>query len=179
MRERVISAVLAAMLTGTALTVGPGAASNHPAPASTTTTITVPATTTSTTTTTTVPATTTSTTTTTTTTTTTPPTTTTTTPPVDPPKPADEVLDFGELKDLVAALVIIEYQHVYDESVLRWVPMLLEYDWPIEQALAVIDCESYGDPTAVNPSSRTTGLFPGASRESVWQQRPHSAQTHP
>ena len=59
MKERGISAVLAvpvlaAMLTGTALTVGPGAASNHPAPASTSTTITVPTTTTSTTTTTTI-----------------------------------------------------------------------------------------------------------------------------
>ena len=96
---------------------------------------------------------------TTTTTTTVATTTTTTAPPADPPKPADKPFDFGELKELVAAWVEYEYQHIYDEPVLRWVPMLLEYDWPIEEALAIIDCESSGDPAAVNPTSRTTGLF--------------------
>lgn len=41
----------------------------------------------------------------------------------------------------------------------QWREVIAEYDWPVEQALLVVSCESEGDPDAVNPSSGATGLF--------------------
>lgn len=126
----------------------------------TTTTTTVPATTTSTsstttaptkttqpveassTTTTAAPTTTSTTTTTSSTTTTTSSTTTTTTIPPPTTEPTDD-------------------RYSGKEAVERWRPLVAEY-FPahlVEDALRVIDCESNGDPNAVNPRSGAAGLF--------------------
>lgn len=44
-------------------------------------------------------------------------------------------------------------------AVTRWRPLLAEYPWDVETALRVVDCESGGDPGAINPSSGAAGLM--------------------
>lgn len=44
-------------------------------------------------------------------------------------------------------------------AVTRWRPMLAEYAWDVDTALRIVDCESGGDPEAINPSSGAAGLF--------------------
>ena len=41
----------------------------------------------------------------------------------------------------------------------RWLPLVAEYDWPVHEVLAVMECESTGRPHAVNPTSGTAGLM--------------------
>lgn len=45
------------------------------------------------------------------------------------------------------------------EEVERWRPLISQYDWDTDTALAVVLCESQGDPGAINPSSGAAGLF--------------------
>lgn len=55
------------------------------------------------------------------------------------------------------------------DPVTRWRPLVEEY-FPqelVDQALAIIECESNGDPTARNPRSSATGLFQFLSR--TWE----------
>lgn len=53
----------------------------------------------------------------------------------------------------------------------RWRPWLEIYfhPWEIERALAVMRCESLGDPYAVNPSSGASGLF--QHMPEYWEER--------
>lgn len=44
-------------------------------------------------------------------------------------------------------------------AVAQWAELVEEYDWPVNGALRVIQCESGGDPLATNPSSGAKGLF--------------------
>jgi soluble lytic murein transglycosylase-like protein len=44
-------------------------------------------------------------------------------------------------------------------AVEQWYPLVAGYGWDAEQALAVISCESGGDPGAVNRSSGAAGLL--------------------
>jgi len=56
-------------------------------------------------------------------------------------------------------------------SVERWRPLVAAYFSPgeVEHALAIIRCESLGDPEALNPSSGTAGLF--QHRPAYWPAR--------
>lgn len=45
------------------------------------------------------------------------------------------------------------------DAVERWRPLVDQYDWETNTALAVILCESRGNPEAVNPTSGAAGLF--------------------
>ena len=49
----------------------------------------------------------------------------------------------------------------FPEPVARWSDLVVEAmpDEQLHEVLAVIECESYGNPDAVNPSSGTTGLL--------------------
>ena len=53
-----------------------------------------------------------------------------------------------------------------EDAVERWRPLVEEYFAPelVDQALAIIACESEGDPSARNPRSSATGLFQFISR---------------
>lgn len=44
-------------------------------------------------------------------------------------------------------------------AVTRWTDLVAAYDWDVPTALRVIDCESSGDPGAINPYSGAAGLF--------------------
>lgn len=44
-------------------------------------------------------------------------------------------------------------------NVSQWAELLARYGWDVREALAVLDCESRGDPWALNPSSGACGLF--------------------
>lgn len=46
----------------------------------------------------------------------------------------------------------------YEETVARWGSLISQYDWPADQALAVLFCESQGDPL-VRSSTGCVGLF--------------------
>lgn len=43
-------------------------------------------------------------------------------------------------------------------DVTRWTGLVEQYDWHVPTILRIIDCESGGDPNAVNPSSGAKGL---------------------
>jgi soluble lytic murein transglycosylase-like protein len=45
------------------------------------------------------------------------------------------------------------------DPVERWRSVVAIYDWDADVALAIVRCESRGDPGAVNASSGATGLF--------------------
>lgn len=47
----------------------------------------------------------------------------------------------------------------YTGGVERWRSLVARYPWPVDTALAVMACESGGDPNARNPDSSATGLF--------------------
>jgi soluble lytic murein transglycosylase-like protein len=44
-------------------------------------------------------------------------------------------------------------------SVEQWRGLLSKYDWPVDKMLAIMECESSGIPTQVNPSSGAIGLM--------------------
>jgi len=50
-------------------------------------------------------------------------------------------------------------QRATSAGVERWRQLVARYDWPVDSALAVMWCESRGDPNAYNASSGATGLF--------------------
>jgi len=64
---------------------------------------------------------------------------------------------------------------VFPASVERWRPLVSVYFAAdvVDQALAIITCESYGDPDAVNPASGAAGLFQHLPR--YWPERAAAA----
>lgn len=70
--------------------------------------------------------------------------------------------DFDDLRALTLQHLADQHRPRFGENVVRWIPNLLAnqtYDWPLEEALGIVACESNGDPSAVNPTSGTTGLM--------------------
>jgi hypothetical protein len=46
-----------------------------------------------------------------------------------------------------------------DGELEQWLGLVRQYDWPVEEALAVAWCESRHDPGAVSPDGQNLGLF--------------------
>jgi hypothetical protein len=76
------------------------------------------------------------------------------------PELADEELLLAEARGHLEPIVLprVFAPRLLPRNVEFWRALLAEYDWPIEEALAIVGCESSGDPNIV---SRTNdwGLF--------------------
>ena len=72
----------------------------------------------------------------------------------------------GEAERRVVGALAASTEPVEEDAVERWRPLVEEHFAPdlVDQALAIIACESDGDPSAQNPSSSATGLFQFISR---------------
>ena len=52
-------------------------------------------------------------------------------------------------------------------GVYQWQAILAAYPWPLEKARDIVDCESDGDPEAVDPTRENFGLW--AVNEATWR----------
>lgn len=75
---------------------------------------------------------------------------------------ADAVVDLPRVSEPAALRADAgAFEEVATDPIQRWVPLVERY-FPSElvtEALAIIDCESGGDPNATNPRSSAAGLF--------------------
>lgn len=53
-----------------------------------------------------------------------------------------------------------------------WRPLVAQYSWPVEEALAVIECESRGSASAYNAASGASGLFQVVPYWHAWRLGP-------
>lgn len=74
----------------------------------------------------------------------------------------DDTLELGRASEPVAISPVAgEFEDVTTDPIRRWQTLVERYFPPerVEEALAIIDCESGGDPNARNPRSGAAGLF--------------------